>query len=262
MTRVPGGPGARGPLGDLEDTAIVRQTSLLLETVDIIAADAGSWGAVSSRLSMQQQRQSQQQGPSPGRWGLLPRLCALEDFKDLERRQMTKQLRADHSQSQKEQQKQGQAVFPGAETACVFISAFIEEATPYLISFVRLLPSLRRLTICSFFSEEQHRWHACCMQQQAGMSVQRLAATLRRQREGLQPTLDGPSGAPKWQGPLEVEVLHTPFHATFLTQRCFLLTGGQSRRIDQDEQTKTDSEELTESINGEAKVNEENIDKI
>lgn len=130
----------------------MRQTSLLLETVDIIAADAGSWGAVSSRLSMQQQRQSQQQGPSPGRWGLLPRLCALEDFKDLERRQMTKQLRADHSQSQKEQQKQGQAVFPGAETACVFISAFIEEATPYLISFVRLLPSLRRLTICSFFS--------------------------------------------------------------------------------------------------------------
>lgn len=153
MTRVPGGPGTRGPLGDLEDTAIVRKTSFLLETVDIIAADAGSWGAVASRLSSQQQQQlQQQQGPPPGRWGLLPRLCALEDFKDLERRKMTKQLRADHSQSQKEQQQQDQEIFPEAETACVFVSAFIEEATPYLISFVRLLPSLRRLTICSFFS--------------------------------------------------------------------------------------------------------------
>ncbi|KAL8439894.1 hypothetical protein Efla_006513 [Eimeria flavescens] len=241
--------GAPGLLGALEETADVRRALELLKTADLVAADAGASSCVLGRWGPLLERAG---GPSAGAFlggppgGLsVPGICQLEGFKELQRRQWSRQLRSPQRQQEPQQQQQqqlqqqqlqqqqqreeepeeGQALWlPAAETAVVFVSSFLDKALPSLEALVDLLPSLQSLTLCCFFSEDQQRWHARCMQQPHAVSLQRAVTALRLRRGGGPIARGG--AAPGGPLALSVEVLHTPLHASQLSANAFLLTSG------------------------------------
>ncbi|KAL8272539.1 hypothetical protein Esti_003538 [Eimeria stiedai] len=227
--------GAPGLLGALEEAADVQRAKELLMTADLIAADAGASGCLVSRwgpLLFRRARGFASEGPLGGPPSV-PRICQLEGFKELQRRQQRRQLRTPPQQQQHKQQQQllllqqvegeQEVGVPQAETAVVFVSSFLDKALPSVEALVDLLPRLRALTLCCFYSENQQRWHSRCMQQQHSVSLQRVvAALLQRRGEGFQSR----SGAPGGPLPLSVETLHTPLHANPFTANSFFLTAG------------------------------------
>ena len=137
--------GAPGPLGALEEAADVQKAFQLLKTVDLVAADAGARGCLTARWG----------GPllCEAAGGPRPRVCELEGFKELQRQQRRQELQR---QQQEPQQQLQQQLLLEAETAVAFVSSFVEEALPSLEALVHLLPSLRHLTLCCFFSVSLH----------------------------------------------------------------------------------------------------------
>ncbi|KAL8443926.1 hypothetical protein Emed_006469 [Eimeria media] len=242
--------GPPGLLGALEDTADVQKAKNLLTTADLIAADAGASASLISRwgpllLSRVREGGAPLGGPLTGA-PQVPRICQLEGFKELQRRQRRRQLRKPQQQHKQQQQQQQQQQHkqqqqqqeedeekedlgvPEAETAVVFVSFFLDKALPSLEALVDMMPGLRTLTLCCFFSEDQQRWHARCMQQQQqSASLQRVAAILR-QRRGEGGPHQSRSEAPGGPLPLSVEILHTPLHASPFSANSFLLTDGSA----------------------------------
>ncbi|KAL8435761.1 hypothetical protein ACSSS7_002243 [Eimeria intestinalis] len=162
--------GPPGLLGALEETADVQRAKELLITADLIAADAGASGCLVSRwgpllLSRARGRGPPTGGPLGGP-PIVPRICQLEGFKELQRRQRRRQLRSpqpqhkqqqhqhQHQQQQQQQQEKEEEDLgvPEAETAIIFVSSFLDKALPSVEALVDLLPRLKTLTLCCFYS--------------------------------------------------------------------------------------------------------------
>ncbi|OEH79532.1 hypothetical protein cyc_05712 [Cyclospora cayetanensis] len=200
----------RGHLGSIEASGDVQRALQLVSSVDLVAADEGAWSSVMTRYALWL---TPPDSTGSVLWGesLPPRLCSLEAFKEMQRRERQKQLRGN---MREEQPPVPPFAARRAETtAVVFVSSFLEKALPALEALVRLLPSLRRLTLCCFFSVRdalhKHPLKPSCS------SLSSPFPSLRKLRAS--------ACTPDAISDLTVETLYTPLHANTLTKCSFLM---------------------------------------